>query len=190
MAISLIATRRYQDERGWFSETYSARHLAMIGIEAVFVQDNQSFSARAGTLRGLHFQGPPAAQAKLVRCIRGHIFDVAVDLRRGSPTYGRWVGAELSAETGEQIFVPPGFAHGFVTLDPETEVAYKTSAPYSPEREGGLRWDDPEVGIAWPVEKDAVTCSDKDRNLPSLSSFETPFDYDGVPLELSIRSLS
>jgi dTDP-4-dehydrorhamnose 3,5-epimerase len=190
MAISLIATRRYRDERGWFSETYSARHLAAIGIDTVFVQDNQSFSARIGTLRGMHFQGPPAAQAKLVRCIRGQIFDVAVDLRRGSPTYGRWVGAKLSAQTGEQIFVPVGFAHGFVTLEPETEVAYKTSAPYSPESEGGLRWDDSEVGIAWPVDRDAVTCSDKDRDLPSLSFVDTPFDYDGVPMELSIRSLS
>src|SRR5215207_7888117 len=150
--VFLISPSKFGDRRGYFLETYSLARYREIGIAAVFVQDNQSFSATAGTVRGLHFQSPPAAQAKLVRVLRGSIFDVAVDIRRGSPTYGRWCGSVLSAEGAEQIFIPPGFAHGFCTMESDTEVAYKVDAYYSPECESGVLWNDPALGIDWPID--------------------------------------
>jgi dTDP-4-dehydrorhamnose 3,5-epimerase len=178
----VLAPTRHGDERGWFSETYNARSLSGQGIDIAFVQDNQAFSRAAGTLRGLHFQAPPHAQAKLVHCLRGGIFDVAVDLRNGSPSYGRWVSAELSARNGRQLFVPIGFAHGYVTLEAETEIFYKVSDFYAPDCEGGIRFDDPLLEISWPLPASGPVISQKDRDLPALGDFESPFAYDGAPL--------
>ncbi|WP_294289862.1 dTDP-4-dehydrorhamnose 3,5-epimerase [uncultured Sphingomonas sp.] len=181
-ALQLIRPKRHGDSRGWFTETYNVETFARLGITAAFVQDNHSLSAPAFTLRGLHFQTPPRAQAKLVRCIRGRIFDVAVDLRRGSPTYGQWAWAELSAENGCQLFVPIGFAHGFLTLEPNCEVVYKCSDTYAPQADGGIAWDS--VGIDWPIPAGTVPeLSDKDTRLPALADFDSPFAYDGHPLE-------
>ena len=181
--VQLIEARRFEDPRGWFTETYSAATFAARGITCAFVQDNHSLSRPAWTLRGLHFQTPPHAQDKLVRCIRGRIFDVAVDLRRGSPTYGAWTGAELSADTGRQLFVPVGFAHGFLTLEPDCEIAYKCSALYSPAHDAGLRWDDPDIAVAWPLPVGvSPELSGKDRSQPSLAAFDSSFAYDGRPL--------
>ncbi len=164
-------------------ETYSDAAALAAGIDVRFVQDNQSFSAAAGTIRGLHFQRPPHAQAKLVRCVRGAIMDYAVDIRRGSPTYGQYVAAKLTAEGREQLFVPIGFAHAFVTLEAEVEVAYKVSDVYAPDCDGGIIWNDSVVGIEWPLPKSGAVLSDKDRVLPTLSEFDSPFDYDGRPLQ-------
>jgi dTDP-4-dehydrorhamnose 3,5-epimerase len=171
----VVVPRRFGDERGYFMETFNRRDLAALGIRAEFLQDNQSLSVPAGTVRGLHFQLPPAPQAKLVRVLRGSIFDVAVDLRKGSPSYLRWCGVTLTAWGGEQLYVPRGFAHGFCTLEPETEVAYKVDGYYAPECDSGLLWNDPDLGIAWPVESAAATLSDKDRMLPRLRNFVSPF---------------
>jgi dTDP-4-dehydrorhamnose 3,5-epimerase len=165
--ILLITPKRHGDARGWFSETWSRKTLAEAGVEADFVQDNQAFSGRKGTIRGLHFQSAPNPQAKLVRVLRGAIFDVAVDIRPGSPTYGRWAGAELTADGGEQLFVPRGFAHGYCTLTDDTELFYKVDGVYSPGHEGGLIWNDPDVGIAWPIPDD-VMLNDRDKALPRL----------------------
>ncbi len=181
-AVQLIRTKRFGDERGWFSETYNQRRLADAGVDEVFVQDNHSMSRPAGVLRGLHFQRPPHAQAKLVRCVRGRIWDVAVDIRRGSPTYGRWVAAELAADDDLQVFIPRGFAHGFLTLEPDSEVEYKASDFYAPECEAGLVWDDPDLAIAWPLDGATPTLSTKDAVLPRFSAFSSSFDYDGAPL--------
>ncbi|WP_294196942.1 dTDP-4-dehydrorhamnose 3,5-epimerase [uncultured Sphingomonas sp.] len=179
--IQLIRPRRFGDTRGWFTETYNRDTFAALGIACTFVQDNHSLSAPAFTLRGLHFQAPPRAQDKLVRCIRGRIFDVAVDVRAGSPTYGQWVGAELSAENGHQLFIPVGFAHGFVTLEPDCEVTYKCSDTYAPAHDGGIRWDS--VGIDWPIPAGTTPeLSDKDKVQPTLAAFDSPFAYDGRPL--------
>ena len=172
--VRVITPPRFGDARGFFSETWSRPKLAAAGIEIDFVQDNHSLSATPGTVRGLHFQAPPHAQDKLVRCGRGRLFDVAVDIRRGSPTYGRWWGTELSFENGRQLLVPAGFAHGFATLEPDTEIVYKCSDVYAPETEGALLWNDPEIGIEWPVEGEAIL-SDKDAVAPRLAEFETPF---------------
>ncbi|MDN5788873.1 dTDP-4-dehydrorhamnose 3,5-epimerase, partial [Pseudorhodobacter sp.] len=147
--VLLITPKRFGDARGWFSETYNAATLDPFGIQTVFVQDNHSFSARVGTLRGLHCQRPPHAQEKLVRCSRGVIFDVAVDFRRGSPQFGKWFGVELSAQNGRQLLIPKGFLHGFVTRTPDCEVQYKCSDVYSPACNAGVRWDDPDIGIDW-----------------------------------------
>jgi dTDP-4-dehydrorhamnose 3,5-epimerase len=163
----LITPRRHGDARGWFSETWSRRAFAEAGLDVDFVQDNQAFSARKGTVRGLHFQTAPNAQAKLVRVLRGAIFDVAVDVRPGSATFGQWAGATLTAEVGEQLFVPRGFAHGYCTLIDDTELVYKVDGLYSPANEGGMIWNDPDVGIAWPFDGEAVL-SDKDQVLPRL----------------------
>ena len=163
--------------RGWFSETYSTRAFSDLLGGTVFVQDNQAFSAQRGTLRGLHFQRPPEPQAKLVRVLRGSIFDVAVDLRVGSPTYGHWVGETLTAEGGEQLFVPRGFAHGYCTLEPNTEVAYKVDGFYAPECDAGLAWNDPMIGIAWPIAPRRRILSDKDKRLPAFADFVSPFRY-------------
>lgn len=182
MSVRLIRPRRFEDDRGWFTEVHSDAAFRALGIDCRFVQDNHSLSRPVHTLRGLHFQTPPFAQAKLVRCIRGSIFDVAVDLRRGSPTFARWIGVELSAANGDQLFVPEGFAHGFLTLEPDTEVTYKVSAPYAPDCDGGIRWDDPAIAVAWPLAGTDPVLSAKDAALPSLAGFQSPFGYDGTPL--------
>jgi dTDP-4-dehydrorhamnose 3,5-epimerase len=179
--VQLIKSRRFGDARGWFTEVYSAPVFAALGIDCVFVQDNHSLSVPAYTLRGLHFQTPPHGQAKLVRCIRGRIFDVVVDVRRGSPTWGRWLATELSAENGHQLFVPVGFAHGFLTLEPDCEVTYKCSATYAPPHDGGIHWDS--VGIDWPIPAGVTAeLSAKDIVLPPVAEFDSPFEYDEHPL--------
>lgn len=174
----VVIPRRFQDERGFFAETYSARTYAELGITANFVQDNHSVSSRAGTIRGLHFQTPPHPQAKLVRCGRGAIFDVAVDLRKGSPTYGHWVGAELSAANGRQLFIPAGCAHGFATLLPDSEIIYKCTDFYAPQTEGALRWNDPEIGIEWPIDGQPLV-NQKDAEAIFLNGFDSPFAWEG-----------
>lgn len=170
-----VRPKRVSDERGFFSEVWREDQMAEAGIEASFVQDNHSFSAARGVLRGLHFQQPPADQHKLVRVSRGSIFDVAVDIRRGSRTFGQWAGLVISAVEWNQLFVPRGFAHGFVALEESTEVLYKVSASYSPEHERAVRFDDPAIGIEWPVETAALILSDKDRSAPPLAEVETGF---------------
>ncbi len=175
----LITPRRFGDDRGFFAETWSRRFLAAAGIAEDFVQDNHSLSHKTGTVRGLHFQSPPHAQAKLVRCGRGRLFDVAVDLRRGSPTYGRWAGAELSPENGLQLFIPAGFAHGFVTREPDTEIVYKCSDYYAPECDGALRWNDPDIGVDWGI-GEVAGISDKDAKAPFLAGFDSPFLWQGA----------
>jgi dTDP-4-dehydrorhamnose 3,5-epimerase len=175
--VKLITPARHGDGRGFFSESYSRARLREHGIGLEFVQDNHSLSHQAGTVRGLHFQAPPHAQAKLVRCGRGRLFDVAVDIRRGSPTYGRWVGEELSFENGKQLFVPAGFLHGFVTLAPDTEAIYKCSDYYAPDCDGAVRFDDPDIGINWGIAPGAAVLSDKDAAAPLLADFVSPFDY-------------
>ena len=180
--VKLIEVRRFGDARGWFSETYAEAKYAAMGVDVRFVQDNQSYSALSGTIRGIHFQTPPHAQAKLVRCVRGSIVDYAVDLRTGSPTYGQVAYAELSAENGRQLFVPVGFGHAFVTLEPDTEVAYKVSDVYAGDCDGGVAWDCPEIGIDWPLPATGPVLSDKDKVLPRLADFDSPFPYDGRPL--------
>jgi len=182
--VQVIYPHRHDDARGWFTESYNQETFARLGITCTFVQDNHSLSAPAFTLRGLHFQTPTRAQDKLVRCIRGRIFDVAVDVRKGSPTYGQWVGVELSAENGHQLFIPIGFAHGFLTLEENCEVVYKCSDTYAPEQDGGIRWDDPEIGISWPLPAGiAPELSAKDKVQPLLADFDSPFAYDGCPLQ-------
>jgi len=182
--VRLIKPRRHGDARGWFTEVYSEPAFAALGIDCRFVQDNHSLSVPAYTLRGLHFQVPPRGQDKLVRCIRGRIFDVAVDVRNGSPTKGQWVGAELSAENGHQLFIPIGFAHGFVTLEADCEVTYKCSDTYAPAEDGGVRWDDPAIGIEWPIPAGVTPeLSPKDVKQPLLADFASPFPYDGRPLQ-------
>ena len=176
--VKILRPKKHRDARGFFSETWSRAALETAGIDIDFVQDNQSLSAARGTVRGLHFQTPPHAQAKLLRVIRGAVFDVAVDLRRGSPSHGRHVSAVISAEEWNQILVPVGFAHGFMTLEPDTEVIYKVSGIYSPANDAGILWNDPDLGIAWPLDVEPVL-SDKDRVQPRLRDFETPFTYEG-----------
>jgi dTDP-4-dehydrorhamnose 3,5-epimerase len=164
--VILVKAERAEDDRGVFMETYAAEQFARMGIAANFVQDNQSRSRRSGTLRGLHFQKPPHAQAKLVRVLTGAIFDVAVDLREKSPTFGAWVSATLTAERGDQLFVPRGFAHGFCTLSDETVVAYKCDSEYAPDAEGGIHFADPTLAITWPVAPDTIILSARDKALP------------------------
>jgi len=179
--VFVIAPKRHGDARGWFAETYNRDTFDGLGIPCTFVQDNHSLSAPAFTLRGLHFQTPSRGQDKLVRCIRGRIFDVAVDIRKGSPTFGDWVGAELSAENGHQLFIPIGFAHGFVTLETNCEVTYKCSDTYAPENDGGIRWDS--ACIDWPIPAGIIPeLSLKDQVQPLLADFDSPFPYDGRPL--------
>lgn len=174
-ALIELRPRRSFDERGFFSEVWRDEWLAEAQLGSRFLQDNHSLSARRGVLRGLHFQLHPAAQDKLVRVSRGRAFDVAVDLRAGSSTFGRWAGLVLSAELWNQLFVPKGFAHGFVALEDNTEVLYKVSAPYSPEHERTIRFDDPEIGIDWPIDSAQILLSDKDSSAPLLSELETGF---------------
>jgi dTDP-4-dehydrorhamnose 3,5-epimerase len=173
--LKLITPRRFTDARGWFVETWNRKGLRGEGIDIDFCQDNQSLSIQPGTIRGLHFQKPPYAQAKLVGVLKGRIFDVAVDLRRASPTYGRHVSVELDAETGAQLFIPAGFAHGFGTLEPETLVQYKVDAHYAPEADAGIYWADETLGITWPVEPSRAHLSPKDANLPRLRDIASPF---------------
>jgi dTDP-4-dehydrorhamnose 3,5-epimerase len=178
LAISAVWTytpRRFSDDRGWFSETFNASTLAQELNGVAFVQDNQSASRASGTLRGMHFQIPPKAQDKLVRVLRGAVLDVAVDLRPASPTYGKWVSARLSAENGAQMFVPKGFAHGFLTLEPDTEVFYKVSEYYAREYERGLAWDDPAIGIDWSAAAESVIMADRDRGFPRLADLPAFF---------------
>jgi len=172
----LIAPARFKDARGFFSETYNARNFADAGIDLTFVQDNHSMSAEPGTIRGLHFQIPPHAQEKLVRVVKGRILDVAVDIRTGSPTFGRHVAVELDAENWKQLLVPAGFAHGFCTLEPNTEIIYKVTSLYAPQSDKGIRWNDPALGIAWPGFAGAQI-SEKDRVLPLLADIASPFRY-------------
>ncbi len=181
--VKLIHTRRFADDRGWFVETWQQARWAAQGVAGPFVQDNHSLSRPVGTIRGIHFQRPPSAQGKLVRCARGSILDYAVDLRRGSPTYGRHVAATLSADNGDQLWIPVGFGHAFVTLEPDTEVIYKVTAPYDAGADGGLRWDCPTIAIDWPLPTAGPALSAKDRVLPTLADFDSPFDYDGDPLQ-------
>lgn len=173
--VKRIVLKRFGDARGWFSETFRADTMARAGIAATFVQDNQSFSAPKGTIRGLHFQVAPRAQAKLIRVLQGAILDVAVDIRSGSPTFGRYVAVTLDADTGEQLFIPHGFAHGFCTLTPDVMVTYKVDDYYSPEHDRALAWDDPALGIPWPVEGAAAILSDKDRRAPRLADLGPVF---------------
>jgi len=173
--LAVFHPKKFLDSRGYFMETFNTRTYAEAGVFASFVQDNQSLSIDRGTIRGLHFQTPPEPQAKLIRVIQGAIYDVAVDLRRGSATYGRWCSVTLTADGGEQFFVPHGFAHGFCTLVPDTMVAYKVDGYYAPTCDSGLRWDDPDLGIPWPVESGAAKVSDKDAKLASFKGFESPF---------------
>ena len=166
---------RHSDERGFFSETWNEETYAKAGITLRFTQDNHSLSRDVGVLRGLHFQSPPFAQDKLIRVTRGSVFDVAVDLRPNSRTYREWLGIRLSAADWNQLLVPKGFAHGFLTLEPDTEVQYKVSSPYSREHDRAIRFDDPEIGIEWPLEREALILSDKDRSAPLLADVETGF---------------
>ena len=170
---------RFHDARGYFVETYNMCSTQDFGVMASFVQDNQSLSFKSGTVRGLHFQIPPKPQAKLIRVVRGSIYDVAVDLRIASPTFGQWTATTLTAHHGEQIFIPRGLAHGFCTLEPDTEVAYKVDEYYAPELEQGLAWDDPTLAIDWPVLPGDAVLSDRDRKLGSFANFVSPFRYDG-----------
>ncbi len=174
--LQVLSTNRHTDERGFFAETYCRKKFVEYGINIEFVQDNHSISETAGTLRGLHFQAPPFAQAKLVRCGRGAIFDVALDIRRGSPTYGQWQGIELTEENGLQFFIPIGFAHGFVSLVPSSEIIYKCSEYYAPEKEGSIVWNDPSLAIEWPLDGKPMLSS-KDATAPQFESFESPFIY-------------
>jgi dTDP-4-dehydrorhamnose 3,5-epimerase len=176
--VVILTPIRHGDERGFFSESWNRQTLLGHGIDVDFVQENHSLSRQAGTVRGLHFQTPPQAQAKLVRCGRGRLFDVAVDLRRGSPTYGGWVGVELSFDNGRQLFIPAGFAHGFVTREPGTEIVYKCSAPYAPDCDRAIAFDDPDIGIDWGVTRQAAILSDKDAAAPAFGDLDTPFRWE------------
>lgn len=173
--VILIGPPRFGDDRGFFEETFNRRRYAEIGIDGDFVQDNQSLSRAVGTVRGLHYQVPPHSQAKLVRVAFGAILDVAVDIRDGSPTFGRWVSAQLSARNGAQLFVPRGFAHGFATLEPDTLVCYKVDGYYDKASERGLAFDDPDLAIDWLLPPEGATLSDKDRALPRLAELKSVF---------------
>jgi dTDP-4-dehydrorhamnose 3,5-epimerase len=175
--VKRLAPKVFRDERGLFAETYSQKALAAAGLDVAFVQDNHSVSHAKGVVRGLHFQKPPHAQGKLVRVVRGAIFDVAVDIREGSPSYGRHVSTILSAKDWAQLWVPVGFAHGFCTLEPDTEVLYKVTDYYAPESDSGVLWNDPALAIAWPVGPEEATLSDKDRQLPAFADLGPVFRY-------------
>lgn len=173
--VKIMEPKVFGDHRGWFTETYSKSKMKEAGFDLDFVQDNHSFSAQKGTLRGLHFQCTPKAQTKLVRCTRGSVLDVAVDLRKGSPTYKEWVAVELSAENQKQLFIPKGFAHGFLTLTEDVEVQYKVDEDYSPEHDRSIRFDDPDLMVEWGI-KDPIL-SDKDLSAPNLADCDFSFDY-------------
>ncbi|NKW91445.1 dTDP-4-dehydrorhamnose 3,5-epimerase [Rhodobacteraceae bacterium R_SAG9] len=173
--VLMIKPARYGDHRGFFSESWNQKHMQEAGLDINFVQDNHSLSREVGTIRGLHFQSPPHAQGKLVRCGKGKLFDVAVDVRRGSPTYGHWIGEELSFENGKQLWIPAGFLHGFVTREPDTEIIYKCTDYYAPECDGAVRWDS--CGIEWAIEGHPVL-SPKDEAAPTLAEFDSPFTFE------------
>lgn len=177
--VVILTPRRFTDPRGWFSESWNAEKMAAAGFDLTFVQDNHSFSAPKGTLRGLHYQSPPRAQDKLVRCTRGAILDVAVDFRAGSPVFGKWVSVELSAENGQQLLVPKGFLHGFVTLTDDCEVQYKCTDVYAPDCDGNVRWDDPDLGIDWQLHGRAPVLSAKDEAAPLFADVTSPFVWEG-----------
>ena len=179
--VRVLAPRRFEDARGWFMESWSRAALRAAGCELDFVQDNHSLSREAGTVRGLHYQRPPHAQAKLVRVVAGRIWDVAVDARRGSPSFGAWVGVELSAANGRQLLIPEGFLHGFVTREPGTEVLYKCTDAYAPDCDGSVAWDDPDLGIDWGLDGAAPVLSDKDRAAPRWADWASPFAWEGEP---------
>ena len=172
--VLILTPARFGDARGFFSESWNRQRMADAGLDYDFVQDNHSMSHTVGTLRGLHFQAPPFAQAKLVRCGRGALWDVAVDIRRGSPSYGQWIGVDLSFDNGRQLLIPAGFLHGFVTRTPDTEVVYKCSAPYAPEADGAVRWDS--CGIDWELTGEPIL-SEKDAKAPALAEFKSPFKW-------------
>lgn len=176
--VKRLTPRRFSDTRGFFSEVWSARRMADAGLDIAFVQDNHSHSVDRGVVRGLHYQRPPNAQGKLVRVARGRILDVAVDIRRGSPHFGCWVAEELSWENGAMLWVPRGFLHGFVTLEPETDVVYKVDAFYAPDCDGSVRFDDPDLAIDWGMDPAAVALSEKDATAPWFKDFDTPFVYE------------
>ena len=182
-AVKIVTPKKFGDHRGFFSETWSRKAFADAGLNLDFVQDNQSLSAPVGTLRGLHFQSPPHAQGKLVRCGRGRLFDVAVDIRKGSPSYGQWYGAELSFENARQLWIPAGFLHGFVTREPDTEIVYKCTDHYAQECDGGVAWDS--VGIDWGLQGTPLL-SAKDSAATALADFDSPFTYEG-PFDYEAR---
>jgi len=177
--VLILTPRRFDDERGYFSEVWNRNTLRAHGIDVDFVQDNHSLSRPAGTVRGLHYQAPPYAQDKLVRCGAGVVFDVAVDARAGAPTYGQWVGVELSAENGRQLLIPKGFLHGFVTLVPNSELLYKCSNVYAPACDGVVRFDDLDLAIDWGIDPAEAILSEKDRKAPGFAAFQSPFRYEG-----------
>lgn len=175
--VLIIEPKVFGDHRGWFMETYNEKNFKEAGIDIHFVQDNQSFSALKGTLRGLHYQMNPKAQSKLVRCTRGRIYDVAVDIRKGSPTYGDWYGLELNAENKRQLLIPKGFAHGFMTLTDDVEVQYKVDELYAPEFDQGIRWNDPEIAVEWPIRDIQPILSLKDEKAPLLKEAKINFEF-------------
>ncbi|MEC5270322.1 dTDP-4-dehydrorhamnose 3,5-epimerase [Heyndrickxia coagulans] len=175
--VLVIEPAVFGDHRGWFMETYNEKNMAEAGVKLKFVQDNHSFSATKGTLRGLHYQMSPKAQSKLIRCTRGTIFDVAIDIRKGSPTYGKWYGLELSAENKKQLLIPKGFAHGFMTLTDDVEVQYKVDELYAPECDRGIRWNDPTIAVDWPIHDIQPVLSAKDEKAPLLEEAENNFTY-------------
>ena len=176
--VMILTPERFTDQRGFFSESWNRARLAEHGIHADFVQDNHSMSHQAGTVRGLHYQTPPHAQGKLVRCGRGALLDVAVDFRQGSPTFAQWVGVELSYENGRQLWIPAGFLHGFVTREADTEIIYKCTDAYAPECDAAVRFDDPGIGIDWGIDPDAALLSDKDSKAPYLGEVTSPFRWE------------
>ena len=177
---TILQSAKFKDGRGFFSETWNKKTLSAQGIEIEFVQDNLSMSIETGTVRGLHCQLPPHGQAKLVRCAQGGLFDVVVDIPRGSPRFGQWIGEELSFENGKQIFIPVGFLHGFVTLEPNTEIMYKCSAFYAPDSDVSVRFDGPGIGIEWPLNRSAVVLSAKDDVGLAWADFSSPFIYEAA----------
>ncbi|MGO4725456.1 MULTISPECIES: dTDP-4-dehydrorhamnose 3,5-epimerase [unclassified Inquilinus] len=178
--VKLVRLRKFQDDRGYFFETWSADRFREAGLPFDFVQDNQAGSVSAGTMRGLHYQTAPNAQGKLIGVIRGSIFDVAVDIRHGSPTFGRSIGVTLTAADPARLWVPPGFAHGYVTLEPDTEVVYKVTSGYAPKAEGGIRWDDPALGIDWPIAPGEMVVNDRDRSWPRLADAPVHFRHGAI----------
>ena len=176
--VLILTPPRFGDHRGFFSESWNKKRLADAGLDMPeFVQDHHSLSAQVGTVRGLHFQSPPHAQGKLVRCGKGRLFDVAVDIRKGSPTFGQWIGEELSFENGRQLWIPGGFLHGFMTLEPDTEIVYKCTDYYAPDCDGAVRWDS--CGIDWPLDVATPVLSEKDEAAPALADFNSPFTFEG-----------
>lgn len=173
--VKRLVPRRFGDSRGWFSESWNSQRMAEAGLEITFIQDNHSYSAETGTVRGLHYQAPPMAQTKLVRVARGAVLDVAVDVRKGSATFKQWVAEELSAANGVQLLVPKGFLHGFITLTPDTDVLYKVDAYYAPDCDGGVRFDDPDLAIDWGIDPKAAILSDKDDAAPRFTDWDSPF---------------